>query len=99
EAGLMSERGRSRATSLRRWGGFMLLAVLAALVTPNGIDGMLLPFRFMGMTTLQSSFNECLSPNFQSLQPLEIWLLGTMFVAFALGLRLPLLRLVLLIGL
>jgi hypothetical protein len=96
---VLTTPGRERWTSLRQWAVFTLLAALAALVTPNGIDGVLLPFRFMGMATLQSSFNEWLSPNFQTFQPLELWLLVTMFVGFALGVRLPLLRLVLLLGL
>jgi hypothetical protein len=91
--------GRMRWTALRQWSVFTLLAALAALVTPNGLDGVLLPFRFMGMSTLQSSFNEWLSPNFQTWQPLELWLLGTIFIALAVGLRLPLLRLLLLLGL
>jgi hypothetical protein len=96
---VLTTPGPARWTSLKRWAGFALLAALAALATPNGIDGVLLPFRFMAMPTLQSSFSEWLSPNFQTFQPLEVWLLGAIFIGFALGLRLPLLRLLLLLGL
>jgi hypothetical protein len=99
EAVLTAGSGAARWQALRQWGLFTALAVVAALLTPNGIEGVLLPLRFMGMATLQATFNEWLSPNFQTLQPLEIWLLGTLFVGFALGVRLPILRLLLLLGL
>jgi hypothetical protein len=82
-----------------QWGCFILLAAGAALCTPNGVDGLLLPFRIAAMPVLQQSFSEWLSPNFQRFDPLEIWLLGMLGVGLALGLRLPLTRLLLLLGL
>src|SRR5260370_10546184 len=51
------------------------------------------------MPTLQQSFSEWQSANFEGFQPLEAWLLGTMFAAFAVGLRLPIPRLLLLLAL
>jgi hypothetical protein len=99
EAVVMAASREARWASFRQWGLFTLLAALAALATPNGLDGVLLPLRFMGMSGLQSSIGEWMSPNFQTFQPLELWILGTMLVALALGLRLPLLRLLLLLGL
>ncbi|MBV8131183.1 MAG: hypothetical protein JO282_01540 [Alphaproteobacteria bacterium] len=88
-----------RAQEARRWGGFGLLAVAAALVTPNGMAGFVEPFRLIAMPALQTSFGEWLSPNFQTLQPLEIWLLGIIALGFATGARLPLSRLLLLLAL
>jgi len=99
EAAWTSATPQQRWGSLRQWGGFLALGTAAALLTPNGIDGLLLPFRLLNMPTLQLSFSEWLSPNFQSFDPLEPWLLGMMFVAFAAGLRLPMPRLLLLLAL
>jgi hypothetical protein len=86
-----------RGLEVRRWGLFCLLASAAALATPNGIAGFVEPFRLMMMPALQGSFVEWLSPNFQTFQPLEIWLLGLIALAFTTGIRLPLQRLLLLL--
>ncbi|HYM02222.1 MAG TPA: hypothetical protein VET85_04690 [Stellaceae bacterium] len=90
---------RDRRPTALSWGRFVLLAVVAASITPNGLDGLLMPFRFMNMPVLQASFNEWLSPNFQHLPPLEFWLLGAMLLGFSLNLRLPITRVILLLGL
>jgi hypothetical protein len=99
EAVVTATSWSERRAAFWQWGGFLALAAVAALCTPNGLDGLLLPFRIEGMTVLQHSFGEWLSPNFQQFEPLELWLLGTLGVAAALGLRVPLMRLLLLLGL
>jgi hypothetical protein len=96
EAALLPGR---RALEARRWGRFGLLAVAASLMTPNGIAGFAEPFRLTMMPALQASFGEWRSPNFQSFQPLEIWLLGMIALGFTTGLRLPLQRVLLLLAL
>jgi hypothetical protein len=88
-----------RRAAMRQWGGFVALALLAALCTPNGLDGLLLPFRVAGMAVLQQRFTEWMSPNFQRFDPLELWLLGAIALGFALRLKLPPMRLLLLLGL
>jgi hypothetical protein len=88
-----------RAHEAPRWGVFTLLAVAAALVTPNGMAGFFEPFRLMAMPALQASFGEWLSPNFQTFQPLEIWLLGIIALGFSTTTRLPPSRLLLLLAL
>jgi hypothetical protein len=88
-----------RALEARRWGLFGLLAAAAALVTPNGIAGFFEPFQLIGMPALQASFGEWQSPNFQEFQPLEIWLLGIIALAFTTGAKLTLPRLLLLLAL
>jgi hypothetical protein len=89
----------SRAIEARRWGLFGLLAAAAALATPNGVAGFFEPFQLIAMPALQASFGEWQSPNFQEFQPLEIWLLGIIALGFATGAKLPLPRLLLLLGL
>jgi len=96
EAALSSGR---RSPEARRWGLFGLLAVVASLMTPNGVAGFVEPFRLTMMPALQASFGEWQSPNFQEFQPLEIWLLGIIALGFATGAKLPLPRLLLLLAL
>src|SRR6266516_4122133 len=55
EAALSSGR---RSPEGRRWGLFGLLAVVASLMTPNGVVGFVEPFRLTMMPALQASFNE-----------------------------------------
>jgi hypothetical protein len=87
------------ALEARRWGLFGLLAAAAALVTPNGIAGFFEPLQLIGMPALQASFGEWQSPNFQEFQPLEIWLLGIIALAFTTDAKLSLPRLLLLLAL
>ncbi|MBV8456316.1 MAG: hypothetical protein JO122_06845 [Acetobacteraceae bacterium] len=86
-----------RARQSRLWGVFIMLACASALITPNGLAGFLEPFRLMLMPALQASFGEWLSPNFQTFQPLEIWLLGIIALGFTTGVKLPITRLLLLL--
>ncbi len=102
-AGIEATLDRSRALPAHgeagRWGLFLLLTILAAMLTPNGVAGFLLPFRIIGMSAMQDNFSEWMSPDFHGFQPLEIWLLGLMLLGFSLGLKLPLPRLLLLLAL
>jgi hypothetical protein len=93
------ERAPAWRAELRQWIVFTGVAALAAMLTPNGIASFLLPLRFMAMPVLHDSFNEWLSVNFHAPQPLELWLLGLIFGGLSLGLRLPLWRLLFLLGL
>jgi hypothetical protein len=99
EAVIEANSPEGRRQAMHRWGGFVVLATLAALLTPNGFQGLLLPFRLSSMTTLQTSFGEWRSPDFQTFEPLEIWLLGAVLAGYALGLKLPIMRLALLLTL
>ena len=82
-----------------RWIAFFVAAIAAALLTPNGIAGLLQPIRLIGMPALQSGFIEWMPANLSEFPALEIWLLGGLALAFAGGVRVPLPRLALLLGL
>ena len=97
EAAWQAATPRQRWRSVRRWGAFLVLGAGAALLTPNGIHGLLLPFQLLDMPALQQSFSEWQSADFHSFAPLEAWLLGLLLVALATGLRLPIPRLLLLV--
>jgi hypothetical protein len=91
--------GAGRAAELKRWGGFVLAAIGCAFLSPNGLDGVLEPFRITAMPTLQTTFIEWRSPDFQKFDPVEVWLLGAIVLGFSTGIRLPPMRLLLLLGL
>jgi hypothetical protein len=88
-----------RLLEARRWGLFAGLALAAALATPNGVAGLVEPFRLMAMPALQSSFIEWRSPDFQDFQPLEIILLGLIALGLTSGVKVPLTRVLVLVGL
>ena len=89
EAVLLAPDWRSRRHAVRGWGLFAALAVVAALITPYGIAGLLLPLRLTGMSFAMGQLVEWRSPDFQSFEPLEVWLVVVLFAAFTLGWRLP----------
>ncbi len=90
---------RRCTTESRRWGLFVALAFSCALLNPNGVVGLVEPFRLMAMPALQSSFIEWRGPDFQQFQPLEIWLLGLVALGLTTGVRLPWPRVLLLVAL
>lgn len=89
--------GRLKEAS--RWGSFVVLTLVAAVLTPNGLAGLLGPILLINTPMMQAYIIEWMAPNFQELQPLELWLLGCLFVGFAFGFKLPLSRLLLMLGL
>jgi hypothetical protein len=86
-------------TKFRQWTVFTFVAVLIAMLNPNGIQAFLLPIRFISMSVLHDSFTEWMSVNFHTPQPLELWLLGLIFAGYGLNLKLPIWRLLFVIGL
>jgi hypothetical protein len=97
EAVLLAPDWRIRRRAARGWALFGALAVGAALLTPYGVAGLLLPFRLTGMGFAMGQLVEWRSPDFQSFEPLELWLAVVLFVGFALGWRLPPTRLLMLL--
>jgi hypothetical protein len=87
---------RRSKTAIAGWGGFLLLALLAALATPNGIAGFAMPLGFMQSHFAVSMIGEWKSPDFQTPQPLEIWILLALLGILSFGLRLPVTRIVIL---
>jgi hypothetical protein len=89
EAVLLAPDGRTRVGAARGWGLFGALAAAAALLTPYGVAGLLLPFRLTGMSFAMGQLVEWRSPDFQSFEPLELWLAFFLFAGLGLGWRLP----------
>jgi hypothetical protein len=56
------------------WAAFLALSTLAALVSPNGIDALLLPSKLFGMNFALASIAEWRSVDFSTFDPLEVWI-------------------------
>lgn len=95
---IIPARGRRREVAVR-WTVFVAASVGAALITPFGAAGLMYPFMVNDMSFALSVINEWQSPNFQTLQPLELCLFVVAAAVLTRGLRLSLLRIALLLGL
>jgi hypothetical protein len=89
---------RGRAAIIQGWSLFALLAIGAALLNPRGVEGLAFPFRLMGMASL-ANIGEWQPASFAHLEPLEVGLLALLALALIKPVRVPLVRLALLIGL
>ncbi len=88
EALLAASDRYARVGALRAWGLFIAFSVGAAVITPFGLAGLLLPIDLATMSTL-GLINEWRSPNFQQFQPLEVWIMAVLLAALSGGWRLP----------
>ena len=87
-----------RLDVVKRWGLFGLLSAGAAAVTPNGLQGLIHPFAITSMSALPT-ITEWRPADFSKLTPFEVAILATVFVGLRQGVRVPALRLVLVLGL
>jgi hypothetical protein len=86
----------ARLKVIREWGLFGVLCVLAALATPHGVSGLISPFAIMTMGTLNQII-EWKPANFSEFGVFEAGILVTLLVCMAKGVRVPLIRLILLL--
>jgi hypothetical protein len=91
-------RGEAMAQA-RQWTGFLAAALVAAAITPHPVAGLAFSTKLFGLNHSLSVISEWRPPDFQAFQPIELWLLGFLALALGIGLRLPPIRLVLLLGL
>ena len=89
--------GRSNwAKVVRDWGVVGLLCAAATLATPHGLSGLLYPFHILNMRTLNAIL-EWRPADFSKPGPFELALLATIVVCLLRGVRVPPLRLALLV--
>jgi hypothetical protein len=84
--------------SIRRWGIFGLGAVVAAAITPHGIDTLLFPFRLLAMRNLNQIL-EWKPSDFSHLSGMTVSILVALYLGLSGTLRLPKFRVLLLAGL
>ncbi len=97
EAVLTTSGEAARIKAAKDWTGFTLAALAATLVTPNGIEAYLLPIKLLDMKFALSMLIEWKSIDFQHLSTLEIWLLLALGTALWRGIRLPIVRVLMLL--
>lgn len=88
----------SRKIAARDWGAFVAAAIGCTLINPRGWRLLIFPFHLLGMRALQL-LTEWQQPHFDFLQVFSLWLALILALAFSGRIRLPLLRLLPLVGL
>ena len=97
---LVGARGPSeRKVLFVEWAKFGIAAVLVACITPYGPESMLVTVRIFNLGDALSMISEWQSPNFQSMPQQELVLLIALYVCLSRGLKLPLVRLLIVLGL
>lgn len=99
EALLAAAPGTARRRAAREWGVFLIVAAIASVATPFGPSGWLFAVELDQMPFALSIIGEWRPLNFQRLQPLELWLMIAAGAILVRGLRLPPMRILLLLGL
>lgn len=98
--GILDARRKNETfEAAKSWGIFVILSLASALITPHGIHGILFTAHILSGSYALDHISEWQSPSFHLVQPLEIWLMAGLAVALHQGLRLPALRLLLLLAL
>ena len=77
----------------RQWGIFLGLAAASALISPNGLDQYLMTFKMLGMQSALAYIPEWRGIDFTTFQPIFVWIVVATLGGYALGIRLPLSRL------
>ena len=94
----LMEAQADRLKVVRSWGLFGLAALAAAMITPHGPLGLIYPVKLMSMSRLQDIV-EWKSTDFSHLTTFELALLTSLLVLLYRGVKVPLMRLITLIGL
>jgi len=90
------EAGSQRARTLRAWGLFLLAAIVASVINPHGIFGLIDPVRFM-LRPVLASIGDWGSSLFGKPSPFEVALLAIIAFALLRPMRLSIPRILLLV--
>ncbi len=88
---------RSPRRTLVGWGVFGLALIAVGLANPFGLSGLMFPLQVQSMSSLPM-ISEWRSPDFSRLRAFEIAILLTLFACLWRGVRVPPLRLIVLLG-
>jgi hypothetical protein len=97
EATYAADCWRQAGFAALRWGIFLAAALLAALVTPHGLSGLLFPIHLSSMTSALANINEWQPSSLDNNAPLIIWLLLFFFVVAVFALRVAITRVVMIL--
>jgi hypothetical protein len=96
---LLTAPAAERVATARRWALFLLLAVLASMVTPHGWRGIWFTVHLLQQTYSQSVIVDWKSPDFHVQRSFEFWLLLALGLAWSGRLKLSLMRILMVLGL
>jgi hypothetical protein len=96
EAMFESETIERAVSAGLRWSAFLAACVLAAAVTPHGLDGLLFPIQLVNARGALDSVLEWQPSTIVNSAPLFLWCALLLFLALWQGVRLPLCRLIML---
>jgi hypothetical protein len=88
-----------RRRAAGRWGLFVAACLAASMLTPFGWEGLRYTYDVMQQKLALATIQEWQSPNFHKPHPLEFWLLVFFGLAMAGRVRLPWVRIVIILGL
>jgi hypothetical protein len=88
-----------RKMIFRGWLKFAGAALLVSCITPYGAGSILVTFRILGMSDALALIAEWKSPDFQAQPLMEAVLLIALYLVLARGVKLPLMRVLIVIGL
>ncbi|HWY17005.1 MAG TPA: hypothetical protein VNX86_17870 [Rhizomicrobium sp.] len=94
---VFADRANAMRTA-KNWALFAVAALAATLLNPRGLSGLLYPFELMRLKSL-SAIGEWQSPDFHTLNPVEITALAAIFFFIWRGARMSAIRLVVLLAL
>lgn len=95
---LFAAPAERRMATFLQWARFGIASLIAALFTPYGLHGLLFPFQLTAMPVL-GAIDEWLPSDFSSIGVFEVVLLAGLAACLWLGVKVPLWRLAVVIGL
>ena len=99
EAMVTARDPAERRLQLVAWVKFGAAAVLVACITPYGPESMLVTLRIFSLGNVLNMISEWKSPDFQSQPFQELVLLLALYAGLSRGLKLPVMRLIIVLGL
>jgi hypothetical protein len=79
----------TRRTTIVQWGLFGALSLIAAMATADGPSGLYFTAHVVNSSVSMAWVQEWQSLNFQTFQPIELWMFAALLAGLTLGIRLP----------
>jgi hypothetical protein len=95
---LLRAKPGERMNVVRQWGSFGVLALAAACLNPYGPEMILVTFRTIALGSALSTITEWRPQDFSHIGSFEIIMVGGFGLALYLGIKLPLVRILMLLG-
>ena len=98
EAFFVADTNSERKKIFQEWGLFLGVTLFASLLTPHGFRGYIYPFEVLNMKAL-NTIAEWRPTDFNEFYPIKMWIFFMLGAVLFRGLRVPIFRIILLLGL